>query len=102
VNSLKERRFEVGGPSPGCSSCAPSTLRCPLICYTDVDVLRLLGIFGEVESIGISTRGMDKLSSSDGGVFLPIQWTGIRGETSTRPCFTKCGQELVLLYKGIA
>jgi hypothetical protein len=28
-------------------------------------------IFGEVESMGISTRGMEKLSSSDGGVFLP-------------------------------
>jgi hypothetical protein len=53
----------------------------------------LLGIFGEVESMGISTRGMEKLSPSDGGVFLPIQWTGTRGETSKRPCFTKTGQE---------
>jgi hypothetical protein len=52
-------------------------------------IFRLLGIFGEVESMGISTRGMEKLSPSDGAVFPPIQWTGTRGKTSKRPCFTK-------------
>jgi hypothetical protein len=29
-----------------------------------------LGIFGEAESMGTSTRGMEKLSLSDGAVFL--------------------------------
>jgi hypothetical protein len=71
---------------------------------------RLLGICGEVERMGLSTRGMEKLSPSDGAVFPPIQWTGTRGKTFKRPWFTKTGQEPngmklssnTLLYQGFA
>ena len=57
----------------------------------------LLGIFGEVESIGTSTRGMEKLSLRDGAVFLTLLQTGTRGETSKGPRFTKTGQEPVFM-----
>jgi hypothetical protein len=70
----------------------------------------LLATFGEVESMGTSTRGMEKLFPSDGAVFLTLLRTGTRGETSKGPRFTKCGQEPngmklssnILPYQGFA
>jgi len=52
-----------------------------------------LATFGEVESMGTSTRGMEKLFPSDGAVFLTLLRTGKRGETSKGPRFTKYAQE---------
>ena len=77
----------------------PHLMECPQIFSTDLDVLRLLGIFGEVESMGISMRGMEKPSPCDGAVFSAVQWTGTRHKTSKRPCFTKHSQEPDLTCK---
>jgi hypothetical protein len=50
---------------------APSnTVVCPLIVYTDLDVLWLLATFGEVERAGPSTRNMERFPLRDSAVFL--------------------------------
>jgi hypothetical protein len=53
-----------------------------------------LATFGEVESVGTSTREKEKLPFSNGAVFMALSWTGTRGKTSKPPRFTKYGQEL--------
>jgi hypothetical protein len=58
-----------------------------------VKISWLLATFGEVESTGTSTRGMEELSLSNGAVFPTFLWTGKRFETSKLPRFTKSGQE---------
>jgi hypothetical protein len=52
-----------------------------------------VGIFGEVESMGTSMMGVEKLSPSKGAVFLTLLWIGKRGKISTQPRFTKYAQE---------
>ena len=54
---------------------------------------KALGQFGEVESTGTSTRGMEGLSLSNGAVFPVFLWTGKHCETSKLPRFTKTGEE---------
>jgi ABC transporter substrate binding protein len=58
-----------------------------------LDDLRLLAIFGEVESTGTSTREMERRPLGNSAVFLTLSWTGTRGKTSKQPHFTKTGQE---------
>ena len=53
----------------------------------------LLATFGDVESVGTSTREIKKLPLSHGAVFMALSWTGTRGKISKPPRFTKCGQE---------
>jgi hypothetical protein len=53
----------------------------------------LLATFGEVESMGTSTREMQKPSPSDGAGFPTLLRTGKRGKTFNPLCFTKSGQE---------
>jgi hypothetical protein len=61
--------------------------------------IRLLATFGEVESMGTSTREMEKLSLRNSAVFRTLLRPGKRGQTSKPPHFTKCGQEPELICK---
>jgi hypothetical protein len=49
--------------------------------------------FGEIESTGTSTRGMEGLSPWNCAVFPTLLWTGKHCEISKLPRFTKYGQE---------
>jgi hypothetical protein len=72
---------------------------CPRTFYTDLNKLRLLAIFGEMESTGTSTTEMERLPLSNSAVFLTLSWTGKRCKTSKQPRFTKYGQEPKLICK---
>jgi hypothetical protein len=54
---------------------------------------RLLATFGDVESVGTSSREIKKLPLSHGAVFIALPWTGTRNKISKPPHFTKSGQE---------
>jgi hypothetical protein len=56
-------------------------------------IVWLLATFGDVESTGTSTRGMEGLSPCNGAVFPTLLWIGKDCETSKLPRFTKYGQE---------
>ncbi len=58
-----------------------------------LNAIRLLATFGEVESVGTSTREIEKLALSIGTVFMALSCTGKRRKTSKPPRFTKTGQE---------
>jgi hypothetical protein len=73
-----------------------SCLECPRIVSTDLGDLRLLATFGDVESVGTSTREIKKLPLGHGAVFIAPSWTGTRGKISKPPRFTKYGQEPIL------
>jgi hypothetical protein len=61
------------------ATCRP--LVYPRAFYTDLNGLRLLATFGEVESTGTSMREMERLPLRNSAVFLTLSWTGNRGKT---------------------
>jgi hypothetical protein len=65
----------------------------PRIAYTDLNHLRLLASFGEVECTGTSRRGMEGLSLRNSAVFLTLGWPGKCWKTPKRPRFANMGQE---------
>jgi hypothetical protein len=53
----------------------------------------LMATFGEVESVGPSTRKMARAALRNSAIFSALSWRGTRGKTSKLPRFTKIGQE---------
>ena len=49
--------------------------------------------FGEVESVGVVMREMERTPPRNNAVFPPLLGTGRRCKTSKPPRFTKIGQE---------
>src|SRR5919108_3420184 len=72
--------------------------RCYALVYlrissTDVDVLRLLSILGEMERVGTTMREMERPLLRNDGVFPPLLDSGKWCKTAKPPCFTKSGPE---------
>ena len=78
--------------------------RCYALVYlrissTDVDVLRLLSILGEMERVGTTMREMERPLLRNDGVFPPLLEAGKWCKTAKPPCFTKSGPEPRLICK---
>jgi hypothetical protein len=56
-------------------------------------------VFGEVESMGTSTRTMERLPLRNNAVFRTLLRPGKPGQASKPPLFTKTGQEPSLICK---
>jgi hypothetical protein len=60
-------------------------VECLRIVYTDLDTSWLLARFGEVESVGPSTKKMERAALSNSTVFLALSWRGIRCQPPNHP-----------------
>ena len=80
--------------------------RCYALVYlrigsTDVDVLRLLSILGEMERVGTTTREMERHLLRNDAVFPPLLAAGKWCKTAKPPCFTQSGLSRALFPRSV-